>query len=325
MDLHMVKGSTELKYEAAKFEALRLSIVIVNWNTRDLLRKCLDAVYQDLPRGLVEIWVVDNASGDGSPDMVAQDFPQVRLIRSRENLGFASANNLALRRSSAPYVLLLNPDTEVEPGALERLLRFLDTTPEFGAAGARLLNPDGSLQLSAYPRPTLLREFWRLFHLDKIKPLANYPMNDWGEEAPKEVDVLMGACLMVRRKVLDEIGLFDENFFMYSEEVDLCYRIQHGGWRLAWVPQAQVIHYGGQSTQQVAREMFLQLYNGKIKFFRKHYGSPALQAYKLIVLLAAFIRVLLTPLAYFERSGNRRKHLTLSSHYRSLLTALPEM
>ena len=181
MDLHMVKGSTELKYEAAKFEALRLSIVIVNWNTRDLLRKCLDAVYQDLPRGLVEIWVVDNASGDGSPDMVAQDFPQVRLIRSRENLGFASANNLALRRSSAPYVLLLNPDTEVEPGALERLLRFLDTTPEFGAAGARLLNPDGSLQLSAYPRTTLLREFWRLFHLDKIKPLANYPMNDWGE------------------------------------------------------------------------------------------------------------------------------------------------
>jgi GT2 family glycosyltransferase len=325
MDLHMQKGSTELKYQAEKSEALRLSIVIVNWNTRHLLRKCLEAVYNNLPRGQMEIWVVDNASSDGSTDMVAQDFPQVRLIQSKQNLGFASANNLALRKSRAPYVLLLNPDTEVAPGALETLLRFLDTAPGFGAAGARLLNPDGSLQPSAYPRPTLFREFWRLFHLDRIRHIAKYPMAEWDDQAPREVDVLMGACLLVRREVLDRIGLFDEDFFMYSEEVDLCYRIQRGGWRLAWVPQAQVIHYGGQSTQQAAREMFLQLYNGKIKFFRKHYGSPAIQVYKLIVLLAAFVRVLLTPLAYIERPSKRQKHLVLSSHYRSLLSALPEM
>jgi GT2 family glycosyltransferase len=315
----------ELKHEPEKFEAPRLSIVIVNWNTCDLLQACLQSIFDDLPDGSTEVWVVDNASTDGSDAMVAENFPQVRLIRSQQNLGFAAANNLAIRRSSGRYLLLLNPDTQVEPGTLETLLQFLETSFEFGAAGARLLNSDGSLQVSAYPRPTLFREFWRLFHLDKIKPLANYPMSEWGVDDSRDVDVLMGACLLARRKILDEIGLFDEDFFMYSEEVDLCYRVQRAGWRLAWVPQARVIHHGGQSTQQVAREMFLQLYRGKIKFFRKHYGSPAIQAYKLILLLAASVRVLLTPFAYVEAPGTRQKHLVLSGHYRSLLAELPGM
>ena len=239
---------------------MKLSIIIVSWNTVDLLAQCLESIYAYPPDGEFEVLVVDNASTDNSVQLVGEQFPQVKLFENKVNVGFAGANNQAIQQSLGSYVLLLNPDTEVKASALEDLLQFMDRHPQAGAVGARILNPDETLQTSCYPTPTLLREFWRLFHLDVFWPYGSYHMADWNLQKSREVDILLGACLLLRRTVLDQIGLMDESYFIYSEEVDLCYRVQQAGWHLYWVPQAQVIHYGGQSTQQVAAEMFMRLY-----------------------------------------------------------------
>lgn len=299
-----------------------LSIIIVNWNTREYLDRCLQSVLGELGGLGNEIFVVDNASDDGSVEMIQTQYPQVRLIANEGNPGFARANNMAIRESKGRYILLLNPDTEMKAGALAALLEFMERTPGAGAAGARLLNADGTLQTSAYPEPTIGRELWRLFHLDTIRPYANYPMHAWDLKQPRQVDVLMGACVLLPRKALDTAGLFDEQFFMYSEEVDLCLRLRRAGWQLYWVPQAEVIHYGGQSTQQAAEEMFLCLYRGKIMYFRKHHPEAAVRVYKGILLLASLSRLALTPLAYLESPAKREQHLKLSKNYRRLIISL---
>lgn len=302
-----------------------LSIIIVSWNTRDLLEQCLASVFASPPACAFEVWVVDNASTDGSNELVRRRFPQVRLVENTDNLGFAGGNNQAIRASAGRYVLLLNPDTEVKSGALETLVRFMEEQPQAGAAGSRLLNPDQTLQPSCYPLPTLSRELWRLFHLDAVRPYGTYRMADWSLDSPRAVDVIQGACLILRRTALDQVGLLDEDYFMYSEEVDLCFRLQKAGWQLHYVPRAKVVHYGGQSTQQVAAEMFLRLYQGKLIFFRKHRGWMAGQAYKLVLLAAAAARLLLSPLAWFESPSHRQQHLTLANNYWRLMMALPRM
>lgn len=304
---------------------MELSIIIVNWNIRDVLAQCLESVWEDvetLGTRNAETFVVDNASRDDTAQMVRERFPWVRLIENGENMGFAWANNQAIRQSSGRYVLLLNPDTKVKRGALGTLVRFMDEHPEAGAAGARLLNPDGTLQVSCHPAPTLRRELWRLFHLDAIYPYAAYPVTDWDLETPRTVDVVQGACLILRRTVLDQAGLLDEEYFIYSEEVDLCRRVRQAGWPIYWVPQARVVHYGGQSTQQVAGEMFLCLYQGKVLYFRKHYGRWAAQVYKIIVMVAALTRLLLSLLAWLEPPPQRARHLALTGNYWRLLWAL---
>lgn len=304
-----------------------LSIVIVSWNTRDLLAQCLASVFaqqDEKGAGLgLEVSVVDNASEDGSPEMVRDQFPQVHLLQNPDNPGFAAANNQGIRQCRAGYILLLNPDTIVKPGALATLVKFMDEHPQAGAAGARLLNADGSLQESCYPRPTLGREFWRLFHLDRIIPLAIYPMWRWPLDSPRPVDVLMGACFLVRRSVFDQIGVWEETYFMYSEEVDLCYRVQAAGWSLVWVPQAEVVHLGGQSTRQVAEKMFLRLYQSKILYFRRHYGRLAAAGYKIILGMASLGRLAAAPVALLEPPERRSQHLRLARNYGRLLLALP--
>lgn len=257
--------------------------------------------------------------------MVRERFPGVRLIENRENVGFAQANNQAVAQCQGEYVLLLNPDTEVKPAALTELVAFLDANPAAGAAGSRLLNPDGTLQPSCHPAPTLSRELWRLFHLDRLRPYGRYNMHTWDMAQPREVDVLQGAALAVRKDILDEIGFLDGDYFMYSEEVDLCFRIQRAGWRLYWVPASRVVHYGGQSTSQVAENMFLHLYLGKLKYFRKHYGRLAGAVYKVILLLASVVRLMITPLAWLQKPPRRRQNFLLARHYRRLLLALPRM
>jgi GT2 family glycosyltransferase len=302
-----------------------ISIIIVSWNTTRLLENCLASILANPPTSPFETWVVDNASTDDSPSMVREKFPQVHLIENSENVGFARANNQAIQRCAGKYVLLLNPDTLVASGALQALVDFLAKHNDGGVAGARILNPDGTLQISSHPRPTLYREIWRLFHLDVIFPYAMYPLTKWETNQPQEVDVLAGACLLLRKEVLDKVGFLDEEYFMYSEEVDLCYRIQRAGWRIFWVPQAQVVHFGGQSTQQVPTKMFLHLYLSNIKYFRKHYGWSAAQIYKLILMIAALSRLLLAPFVIFEHSSRRQKHLTLVDRYWRLILALPSM
>ncbi|MCC9076788.1 glycosyltransferase family 2 protein [Litorilinea aerophila] len=309
---------------------MKLSIVIVSWNTRDLLAACLDSIAreQDALAGAavqVETFVVDNVSRDGSAVMVQEHYPWVRLLVNEENVGFARANNQALALCQGDYVLLLNPDTELQPGALGTLLAFMDDHPEAGAAGARLLNGDGTLQESCSPAPTLARECWRLLHLDRLYPYARYPMGRWPVDRPRQVDVVQGAALLVRRSVLDQVGWLDPDYFIYSEEVDFCRRIRAAGWAIYWVPTAAVVHYGGQSTQQVAAEMFLRLYQAKIIYFRKHGGRWATGLYKAILFLAALARLILVPFTALQHSLARKRNLALAGNYLRLIAALPRL
>ena len=302
-----------------------LSIVIVSWNTCDLLAQCLASIYANPPSCEFDVFVVDNASSDGSPAMVGERFQQVRLIENLQNVGFARANNQAVRHSTARLVLLLNPDTEVRAGALQALVDFIDARPLTGAAGARLLNSDGTLQASCYPEPTLSRELWRLFHLDLIAAYGVYHMTDWDTATARPVDIVLGACLLIRRQALDQVGLLSEDYFMYTEELDLCHDLRRAGWQIHWVPEAQVLHYGGQSTTQVASEMFIKLYQGKVAYFRKHQGRVAALLYKLILLSATLVRLSVSPFAWFEQSSRRQRHVALTRNYQRLFVALPRM
>ena len=301
-----------------------LSIVIVSWNVSDLLAACLVSVRRTLPPDLAtrtEILVVDNASHDGSGAMVRKRFPGVRLLENRENAGFARACNQGIAAGQGEFVLLLNPDCEVFPGAVALLVEFLKEHGDAVAAGPRLVGPDGALQPSCTRLPTLPRELCNLFHL----PFARDDMTRWPTSAPRRVDVLQGACLLLRRRVLDRVGLFDEDYFLYSEEVDLCDRIHRAGNHIFWVPAARVLHHGSASTRQAADPMFRRLYEGKVLFFRKRRGRAAGWCYKMILAGAAGGRLLLSPFALLEQGPKRRRHIDLAKRYGRLLLALPRL
>jgi len=277
-----------------------LSIIIVNWNTREMLAGCLKSIEEgrrkkeDLVAPTIEVIAVDNASSDGSAVMVRERFPWATLIENAENVGFAAANNQGIREAAGRYVMLLNSDTEVRPGALEALLRFMETHPRAGACGARLVNADGSLQPSCHPMLTPGREFWRLMFLDKLLPRATYPMARWDATSPRRVEVIKGACLLLRREALEQVGPLDDNYFMYTEEVDLCHRLAQAGWELWWEPRAQVVHFGEASSRQAREEMYLQLYRSKAQFYRKFGGEERVATFKRYLRLAYLPRKALT-------------------------------
>lgn len=281
-----------------------LSIIIVNWNTRELLAGCLGSVvgcqlpvssYEDGCAGFAEprphllaaeVIVVDNASTDGSLEMLREQFPQVRLIANDENVGFARANNQAIRESKGRYIMLLNSDTEVHPGALEAMVAFMDAHPTAAGCGPRLLNSDGSLQPSCHPMLTPEREFWRLMFLDHIWRRATYDQERWNHTQPRQVEVIKGACLLLRREALDQVGLLDDQYFMYTEEMDLCFRLLQADWELWWVPWAAVLHYGEASSKQIAEEMYIQLYRSKAQFHRKYGGERLEKRFRFLLGLA---------------------------------------
>jgi N-acetylglucosaminyl-diphospho-decaprenol L-rhamnosyltransferase len=302
-----------------------LSILIVNWNTRQDLLECLESIFASPPPGEFEVVVVDNASDDDSAEAVASLYPLVRLIRCRENLGFARANNLAAAGTTSQYWLLLNPDTLVHPGAIDRLLQHMAERPHVAGVGPRLVNPDGSVQLSIWRRPTLFREWWRLFHLDRLYPLSEYPPSTLNSRLARRVEVLHGACLLLRCEAVQGMGLFDEDYFVYSEEIDLCDRLGQAGWELHWVPEAVVTHKGSQSTRQVADAMFIELYRNKTKFFRKRRGRLAARLYKLILLQAALARYLMGQAIRPLRLRGRDQWVDTARQYRLLVAVLPSL
>ncbi len=273
-----------------------LSIIIVSYNTRDLLAECLASVYADLARDsaslTAEVMVVDNASMDDSATMVRQRYPQATLIASVTNLGYGGGANLGLRRAGGRYLMLLNSDTLVLPGALRELVAFMDAHPDTGACGPRLLDPDSGLQRSAFRFPTLAQVALDLFPL--IPRLADthlngrYRQDNPAHQQPFGVDFTLGAAFVVSRAVYALTGGFDERFFMYAEEVDWAMRIRAAGFRWYSVPAARIVHYAGQSVKQQPGRMFYELHRSRALLYRQHY-PPAFQVAARLLTRAAML------------------------------------
>jgi len=249
-----------------------LSIIIVGWNSKEYLLHCLESIYQkgmEMPR---EIIVVDNGSRDGSGSEVKKAFPFVHLIENEKNLGFAKAANQGFQKASGRYVLLLNPDTQVKHGAIERLVSFMDAHLEAGVAGVQLFNADGSKQNSIANFPSLVTELLNKSLLRWLFP-EKFPGKGRDYSEPIEVDSVIGACMMVRRDALDQVGLLDEDYFLFLEETDWCYRMKKAGWKIYHVPQAEVYHFQGKSAETVKKRARVEFYRSRYHFFKKNRGN----------------------------------------------------
>lgn len=264
-----------------------LSIVIVNWNTRELLRDCLSSVQHHLHGVTAEVIVVDNASGDGSAAMVRESFPDVMLIQNRENRGFAAANNQAFRQASGQYVLLLNSDTLVHDDVLARSVEYMDAHPNVGMMGCKVLNGDGTTQLTCSQFPTFTNLLLQTTAANRLggRFFSRYQMLDWARDDEREVDVISGCYLMVRAQVIDEIGFLDESFFCYGEETDWCRRCHEAGWRLMFAPVGTITHFGSGSTRTLNHERDLLLSEGTVRLHLKHHGPAAASMVWLLLLI----------------------------------------
>lgn len=278
---------------------LDLSVIIVNWRSVPFLRNCLASLCREAPDFSLEILVVDNASNDGCGDMLRREFPSVTFIQSPENLGFSRANNLGFSRSRGRALLFLNPDTEIRGKAVTILFDTLFSSPECGAVGARLLNTDLSLQTSCIlPFPTLMNQILDSARLQSLLPGWSL----WGQRPARssskvvsEVEAVSGACLMVKRPVFETCGLFSADYFMYSEDVDLCYRIRRNGYKVLYAGEAAVVHHGGASSSRTDNRHFhsIQMRESTAIFMRKYYSARYAACYQAAMAAVAAIRIVL--------------------------------
>jgi GT2 family glycosyltransferase len=253
-----------------------LSVIILNWNTHDELSNSLRAIFAQPHRRAIEIIVADNASNDGSAQMVVGEFPQTRLLQHPRNLGFGGGNNAAVPATSGRYVLFLNSDTIVTDGALDALVDFADATPDAGIIGPKLLNQDGSLQYSCRHFPNLGTGFFRNTPLGRLFPgnhfNRDYLMRDFDHNTVRDVDWVSGAAMLIRREALKATGGFDEAFYMYCDDVDLCYRVHKAGWRVVYYPDSVIYHLIGRSSDRVPTRMTYHFHKSMYRFYRKHYA-----------------------------------------------------
>ncbi len=257
-----------------------ISIVIVSYNGREHLRRCLASLLAHPPAAEREVIVVDNDSADGSADMVASDFPGVRLLRMRRNLGFAAGANRGIKEATGEAIVLLNPDSEIETDPFAPLLAYLREHDDVGIVAPRLLNPDGSLQLSCRRFPTFsVALFNRYSLLTRLFPHNRYSrqylLNDWQHDSVSEVDWVSGACLMVRRSLLERIGLLDEGYFMYIEDVDLCQRLHRAGAKIVYYPAVSVVHHIGQSSRTLPSRSIMARHRSMWHYYRKYLRQNA--------------------------------------------------
>lgn len=255
-----------------------VSIIIVNYNTRELTLNCIQSVMESRVSYGYEIILVDNASNDGMIKAVAEKFPQVVCIANTDNVGFAKANNQGMRAARGRYILLLNSDTVVQPDTLEVMLRFMDEHPEVGASGCKIVLPDGSLDKACkrgFPTPSA--SFYYAFGFSKLFPhvprFNQYQLGYLDPDQEYPIDSLVGAFMLVRREAIDQVGMLDEEFFMYGEDIDWCYRIKQGGWQNYYFPRTQIIHYKGASSRKKPFKIIYEFHRAMILFHRKHYRS----------------------------------------------------
>ena len=309
-----------------------LSIIVVSWNTKDLLAQCLHALEEQTetfkpsaagPRSnacpersrRVETFVVDNASTDGSAAMIRKHFPEVHLLQNDENLGFAAANNQGIRQSTGRYILLLNSDTKVHEDTLTSIVRFFDQVPTAGVVGARLLNPDSTLQYYPTKTLTLIRLLTMLWRLPGHQSLWR---GVTGAERPRLVERVKGACMALRRSAVEHVGLMAEDFFLYAEEDDWCLRFLRSSWDIYYLPSATVTHQGAASTRQMTAQARIHLYQSRVAYLRRHFGRLQAILYKIAVASTYLGKLLQCQLLRLTRKGCRGGPDT----YRDLIRAL---
>lgn len=274
---------------------MKLSVVIVNYNVQYFLEQCLISVENAIKGIEAEVFVVDNNSVDGSVEMVKKKFPWVKLIDSKENLGFSKGNNLAIRKSSGEYVLLLNPDTLVEEDTFTKCIKFMDEHPKSGGLGVKMMDGKGIfLPESKRSLPTPSVAFYKIFGLSSIFPkskrFGKYHLGHLNEDENHEIEILSGAFMMMRKKALDEVGLLDESFFMYGEDIDLSYRLILGGWKNYYFSETRIIHYKGESTKKSSVNYVFIFYNAMIIFAKKHFNSKNAMIFSFLIKLAIYFR-----------------------------------
>lgn len=279
----------------------RLRICVVSWNAREDLRACLASIPASTaaPES-VEVHVVDNASSDGSADMVAKEFPHARLTQTGANLGFGGANNVAYADLAAPYALLLNSDAILHPGSLDALLAFADASPDAGIIGPKVLNPDGSIQYSCRRWPTFAAGLFRNVYLGRLfpgnRPASDYLMQDFDHADTRDVDWVSGCALVIRRDCLEHIGpLDDKSFFMYCEDMDWCLRAHNAGWRVVYFPHSVVTHAIGRSSDKAADRMIWEHSRSMWRFYQKHrafFRSRVPAVLRPFVFLGIYLRAL---------------------------------
>ncbi len=252
-----------------------LTISIISADNLELLLPCLRSVFATTQRITLEVFVVDNASGDGTAEVIASEFPQVKIIRNTQRLGFSTNNNLVLRQGQGRYLMLLNDDTLVLDGALDGMVAFMDAHPEAGAVGSYLLNPDLSFQVAfaSFPHPVV----------EAIRPATNWMFKKAQQQQhPLEVDSVCGGAMLVRRQIVEQVGMLDPAFDpIYSEEVDWCYRIKQAGWRIYSLPQSRILHYGSVTMNRSVPRKYELLLSHKVFYFRKNRGNFAANIYRL--------------------------------------------
>ncbi len=248
-----------------------LSIIIVSWRVKDLLKQCLESIFEHTSQINFEVIVIDNDSGDGTVEMAGQSFPQVKLIANKINLGFAKANNLGIKKSSGKYLLLLNPDTKLKDNSLKKVIDFLDTNSKVGVLGCKLLNHDLTLQASVRRFPKFLDHLVMMFKLHHLFPLKKYLAKDFNYNKTAEVDQVMGAFFVISRKVFEQVGYLDEKYYIWFEEVDYCKRVKKAGYQILFFSQVSIIHYGGQSFRQLFNLKKQWIYNkSRLRYIAKH-------------------------------------------------------
>jgi GT2 family glycosyltransferase len=286
-----------------------VSIIIVSWNARDYLKQCLESLTPAVCRYPMEIIVVDNASSDGSSKLVESSFPHVRLIRNLANLGFAKANNIGIAQSRGCYLALINSDVKVLPDCISRLVDYCEQHPEVGMVGPRIIGRDGKLQRSCRGFPRVWNMFCRALALDSCFPrsrwVSGFLLSYWPQDCLRPADMLTGCFWLVRRQALAQVGLLDERFFMYGEDMDWCKRFWLNGWQLIFIPSAEAIHYGGASSSNAPVRFYIERHRADLQYWEKHHSRAGLFCFFLICCLHLVLRALGYSLAFMIKSRER--------------------
>lgn len=289
-----------------------VSIIIVNWNTKDLLVDCINIIKDQIKTIKFEIIVVDNNSTDGSQSEIRKKFKDVLLITNDENLGFSKANNIGLKYTNGKYICLLNSDTAVLDNALDKMYAFMEQNKNTGILGPAILNDDQTVRKTCRTFPNLRTEFNWAFRLDKIFPNKKFSAMDLMTYFPHDktlsVDVVPGSCMFIRKEVIDSEGMLDERFFFYAEDVDICIRYKKKGWNIIYFPDAKIIHYGGRSTSKAPLRFAKQLLIANIQYWKKHYGKLKLACYFLIKFLHYSIRLVAFILLYTIQRNDKKEN-----------------